>query len=199
MKKNSFKLVLIFIFINFLCINSLFAIENKDLISEIVLLKRLSKKAYFSDKLKIESIIEKLKNEKNIKNSVKQHFGENIFQNLLAIIPLIIWQVLFLISWFFFLFYLKNFRSFYIIFFRFIFLLLTGIMVAWGYYSNILIEGIINKDKAPLYLGPGFEYPQKGFLNFLDNVLVKKKYDSWYYINTSLYSGWIHAQDIEVV
>lgn len=132
---------------------------------------------------------------------------ESFLEKILVLyrsIPLIIFQLIFLISWFLLLAFIKKnkhgtkYRS---LFFGLLLCvtIITGIGLVFKYRTINQRRGIVMKHTVSLFAGPDEQYHVLGSLNVASEVIVHEQRPSWCKVSTGHGSGWVVQDSIVVL
>ena len=104
--------------------------------------------------------------------------------------PFVLWQLLFLISWWLLWFSSSNKMRLLVI--------SLGLFCWWGIhaYRHYHPRLIVIADKGILYVGPDRSYPTRGMLPRQSVVALAKKVGAWYYVTSPEGSGWIDSAQV---
>ena len=122
---------------------------------------------------------------------------------LMSHISLLIWQLLFLICWFFCLLLFHRLLS-QKKYFKLALLSLLACAVAIicyaRYYNQTYPLGIVTKKSISVYAGPGRDYAPLATAQMLEMMRLKLQRDGWLKVYVHQFGyGWVHAGDLELI
>ncbi len=203
-KFNSIKYCILILFFN----SYLISIDKNNMeknIETLIKLYRAEKYATLKDKIRIKNIINKIKEEAGIitRPIYKNHL-EQIKNTVPFYIPLIAWQIIFLIFWTTLILTIFKQKKYFVIkSISFILLTITGLSIAVISQEKSKLKAIVKNQNTNIYIGPDEKYPVKDSIEILNCVEILKEqdfYDSkWYYINAKPNKGWIKSQNLKLI
>ena len=127
-----------------------------------------------------------------IKQRIDKHLG------YIRAIPLIFWQFLFLIIWFFLFFYLADLykkKRHYLISLLFISMTIIGVMLVVRYKQGVRMRGVVMRDSV-VYTGPSTKFRKLTLLPQGDEVSILRKSESFFKIKSPHIYGWVSQKAI---
>ena len=156
----------------------------EQVVEQLAALRRAQQQSWGYDFFELEAVIKQLKERYNKLYTTEMRAG-------LQAVPLISMQILFLILWWIFVFYVKliTVPKRIILLFLLVLTATTTVLSMKKYDRAVVMRTI------PVYIGPDISYPVKTVLYPLDEVTVIKQVQSWYYSATPV-CGWIQAEAV---
>lgn len=170
----------------------------KNIQEKVVSLRKIQKRSIGQDYIKVENLINKIKEENNIKAESRFSNLFNFIYSIVSLISLLIWQLIFLVLLYSLIFFYNKLKKVYFLTIIF-FTIICCFSLSVFYYYNHYKWAVIKEKKTILYLGPDFSYPVKGDLNYLSDVVILKEYNNWFYVKSNLNSGWISSKNVESI
>ena len=141
--------------------------------------------------------------EQKMGRSNQTSFVKNIYDAYRSI-PLIIFQLFFLLPWFLLLLFIKRYKhgtkykSLFFVSLLFM-TIVSGVVLGFKYHIIKQRRGIVMKHQVSLFAGPDEQYHILGFLDGASEVVVHEQRPSWYKISYKQGSGWLMQDSIVVV
>ncbi len=192
LKKLGKKLIIIFSLTNF-CYTQ----TESSRAQELYWLRKAQYKSTAQEYKKLEQQISELKEI----NGVQVRDTSSTQRILLAskFLPILVWQLLFLCSWFLLLSLLVWVKKYYGIKLSVVTAtLITGCFVFYQYYYFSTCWAII-KHETVLRFGPAVTFPERKSMQELDEVRIKKQVDQWLFVNYNGYDGWLSTTDVLIL
>ncbi len=115
-------------------------------------------------------------------------------------VPCIVWQLLFLSSWWlvcFLVAFRKKYGN-YLVSIVPVLTLLVMLPLSQAYTLSKLRSGVIKVPSAYLYLGPDVSYPIRAKLDHLQEVHIGKRIGKWLFVKSVNGDGWLLEESCEL-
>lgn len=140
--------------------------------------------------------------EEKLNKNKEESFLTKIFM-IYRSIPLILFQLIFLLSWFLLLLFIKKYNhgtKYTSLFGLLLFVtMISGIALGFKYHNINQRRGIVMKQHVSLFAGPNEQYHVLGTLDGISEVIVYEQRPPWCKVSTEHGSGWVAQDSIVVV
>lgn len=197
-KKHNDRDVMYMRWVIALCIGCVMYVvcDETDPATTILLLRNKQYYASCNDYREYEQEIQRIKHEHGSTYTPAPWFTWNMY---IHAIPWVVWQAAVII-----LALLLSVLIPYVwhgkysgLFFIIVCLLVVTTYIAWsGHVLAKQKRAVVIYKQAPIYLGPGDNYPARRTLKHLDEVTVLQRIEDWVKVRYTDTSGWIHADYI---